>query len=149
MFPVERSSSNVMRTRLSISLLCWGLRASLALKSYSLSRMPKSRRGAIGSGHSIATAQTRGLRIVRPRHSPSVQASLGAVQAEYRCLQLALVNSRHQHVQRTQISSFQFQAVHRGLLNGRNAEREQRRRSGRTKERWGEPSATSERLLTF
>jgi hypothetical protein len=63
-----------------------------------------------------------------------VQASLGAVQAEYRALQLALVNSRHQHVQRAAISGFQFQAVHRGLLNGRNAEREQT--AGRTKERW-------------
>jgi hypothetical protein len=47
-----------------------------------------------------------------------VQASLGAAQAEYRGLQLVLVNSRHQHVQRAEISGFQFQAVHRGLLNG-------------------------------
>ena len=49
---------------------------------------------------------------------PPVQASLGAAQAEYRGLQLVLVNSRHQHVQRAEISGFQFQAVHRGLLNG-------------------------------
>jgi hypothetical protein len=58
-----------------------------------------------------------------------VQASLGAAQAEYRGLQLALV-SRHQHVQRAEIVGFQFQAVHRGLLNGRNAETERRRRRG-------------------
>ena len=60
----------------------------------------------------------------------AVMASLGAVQSEYRGLQLSLVNSRHHHVQRPAISGFQFQAVHRGLLNGRNAERERRRRRG-------------------
>jgi hypothetical protein len=55
-------------------------------------------------------------------HFPPVQASLGAAQAEYRGLQLVLVNSRHQRVQRAEISGLQFQPVHRGLLNGRNAD---------------------------
>jgi hypothetical protein len=44
-----------------------------------------------------------------------VQASLGAAQAEYRGMQLVLVNSRHQRVQRAEITGFQFQAINRGF----------------------------------
>jgi hypothetical protein len=79
--------------------------------------MPKSRRPATGSGHCMSRARTPARR--RALLAPLVQASLGAAQAQCRSLQFALVNSRHQRVKRAEISGFQFQAVHRGLLNGR------------------------------
>jgi hypothetical protein len=91
--------------------------------------MPKMRRAATGSGRLMARAQITPLS-VETRPFPLVQASLGAAQAEYRGLQLVFVNSRHQRVERAEIKGFQFQAVHRGLLNGQNAERERRRRPG-------------------
>jgi hypothetical protein len=81
--------------------------------------MPKSTRAATGWGHLMARAQTTALRIMETPAFPPVQASLSAAHAEYRGLQLELVNSQHQRVQRAEIKGFQFQAVHRGLLNGR------------------------------